>query len=213
MSQLGGKVRIKRVYEAPERGDGFRVLVDRLWPRGLTREEAAVDLWLKEVGPTTALRRWFHKDAARWPEFRQKYQAELAGNPALDELRALVREHARRGGQGVTLVYGAKTPDRNHALVLREVLLAGPTKKVATKSTKSRLKRPNNPMPGFVRDALVDEGLMAAFERRPAYQRNDYLGWITRAKLPVTKHKRLRHMLDELRGGKRYMNMAWRPRG
>lgn len=130
-------VRLKRVYDDPEPADGFRVLVDRLWPRGLSKEHARVDLWLKAVAPSTDLRRWYHADLSRWAEFRKRYKAELTdragpARAALDELRALVLDHApsrarrakgKPGGRGVTLVYGAKDAEQNHALVLREVLM------------------------------------------------------------------------------------------
>ncbi len=127
MSTARDKVRLKRVYDAPAPGDGFRVLVDRLWPRGLSKEKASVDLWMKEVAPSTELRRWYHKDLTRWPEFRARYKAELTDSPILAELRATVREHARRGGKGVTLLYGTKDAEQNHAILLREALLANPT--------------------------------------------------------------------------------------
>lgn len=110
---------LKRVYEAPAASDGRRILVDRLWPRGLTKAEAAVDLWLKDVAPTTALRQWFGHDPAKWDEFQQRYRAELRTNPALDELRALARQGT------VTLVYGAKDQQHVHALVLKAVLERG----------------------------------------------------------------------------------------
>lgn len=115
-------VRVKRVYESPAPEDGYRVLVDRLWPRGLTKAAAGVDLWLKEVAPSTELRRWFHANLDQWPEFRERYVAQVMANPALDELRAVVKEHAGRGGGGVTLLYAAKSEDRNHALILWELL-------------------------------------------------------------------------------------------
>ncbi|MBL8761863.1 MAG: DUF488 family protein [Planctomycetes bacterium] len=138
MSTARDQVRLKRVYDDPEPGDGFRVLVDRLWPRGLTKSAARVDLWMKEVAPSTDLRRWYHADLTRWAEFRRRYRAELAdraspAHVALGELRALVLAHApsptrggkgRAGKQGVTLVYGAKNAEQNHALVLREVLIS-----------------------------------------------------------------------------------------
>lgn len=110
---------LKRVYEAPAASDGRRILVDRLWPRGLTKAEAAVDLWLKDVAPTTALRQWFGHDPAKWDEFQQRYRTELRTNPALDELRALARQGT------VTLVYGARDQQHVHALVLKAVLERG----------------------------------------------------------------------------------------
>ena len=77
------RIRLKRAYESPARSDGQRILVDRLWPRGLTRDKAAVDHWIKEVAPSSELRKWFGHDPERWPEFRRRYRAELKKNPAL----------------------------------------------------------------------------------------------------------------------------------
>lgn len=112
-------IAIKRVYEKPEESDGFRVLVDRLWPRGLKKEAAALDAWHRELAPSDALRRWFGHDVARWPEFRRRYVAELRDKgEALEALRALVRE--RR----LTLLFAARDEAHNDAVVLREVLLA-----------------------------------------------------------------------------------------
>lgn len=122
MRDAQARVRIKRVYEAAMPEDGYRVLVDRLWPRGLTKQAAGVDLWMKEVAPSTELRRWYHKDLTQWNAFRDRYVAELAEHPALEELRAIVREHAGEGRRGVTLLYGARDAGQNHAIVLREVL-------------------------------------------------------------------------------------------
>lgn len=118
------KVRLKRVYDAPAPNDGYRILVDRLWPRGLSKPAARVDLWMKDAAPSTQLRRWYHTDLSRWPEFRARYRAELADpeNPALAALRAIVREHTKRGGQGVTLLYAAADVEQNHAIVLRDLL-------------------------------------------------------------------------------------------
>jgi hypothetical protein len=87
----------------------------------------------------------------------------------------------------------------------------GPIIRAMPRTKPSKLKRPRNPMPYFVRSALVKRGLLTAYQGRPPYQRNDYLGWIARAKLDATKQKRLRQMLDELEGGERYMNMRWSP--
>ncbi|WP_119421261.1 DUF488 domain-containing protein [Desertibaculum subflavum] len=110
-------VHLKRVYEPPAEDDGFRVLVDRVWPRGVSKQAAAVDLWMKDIGPSTALRQWFGHQPERWPEFRQRYLAELR-NRAEDI--ATLRQHARRGR--LTLVYGARDTERNQAVVLKEVL-------------------------------------------------------------------------------------------
>lgn len=110
-------VRVKRSYQTPSPDDGFRVLVDRLWPRGLTKDHAAIDLWLKELAPSAELRRWFGHDAGRWDEFRRRYQEELAQKEALlDELRQ--RAEAGR----LTLVYAARDERRNQAVVLCEIL-------------------------------------------------------------------------------------------
>lgn len=114
------KVALKRVYEPPSDADGTRILVDRLWPRGLSKDRARVDLWLKEIAPTTALRQWFAHDPAKWDEFQRLYRAELKANDAaVSELKAaLVSGPA-------TLVYGAKDEAHNDAVVLAEYLLDG----------------------------------------------------------------------------------------
>jgi len=110
-------IRVRRVQEEPSPDDGLRVLVDRLWPRGLTKERAAVDVWLKEVAPSTELRRLFHHEHIAFDAFADAYAAELDQNPALDELRGLVAEH-----DVVTLLYAARDEERNHALLLRDRL-------------------------------------------------------------------------------------------
>jgi uncharacterized protein YeaO (DUF488 family) len=111
-------VKLKRAYEPAGPGDGTRILVDRLWPRGLSKAEAAVDRWLKEIAPSTELRQWFGHDPARWPEFRRRYAQELRQHAAvLDEVRALAREDT------VTLVYGARDETHNDAVALKDVLL------------------------------------------------------------------------------------------
>ena len=113
-------IKLKRVYEDPSPEDGFRVLVDRLWPRGLTRERAAVDLWLKDVAPSTELRKWFGHDPAKWREFQARYREELRGKrDALDLLTAKSKEHT------VTLVYAARDEEHNEAVVLKKVLEGG----------------------------------------------------------------------------------------
>jgi uncharacterized protein YeaO (DUF488 family) len=109
-------VRLKRAYDPAGPEDGTRILVDRLWPRGLSRDEAKVDHWLKDVAPSTELRRWFGHDPAKWTEFRRRYEAELAGNPALEELRALIRRDRH-----VTLLFGARDVEHNNAVVLRDL--------------------------------------------------------------------------------------------
>jgi uncharacterized protein YeaO (DUF488 family) len=111
------RIAIKRVYEAPAKADGFRVLVDRVWPRGVSKEKAAVDLWMKEIAPSTELRKWFGHKPERWDGFRTRYREELKGKgDFLDELRA----HAAKGR--LMLVYSAKDEAHNQAVVIREVL-------------------------------------------------------------------------------------------
>lgn len=111
-------IKLKRAYEPPAREDGRRILVDRVWPRGIRKEAAAVDQWLKDVAPSTALRKWFGHDPERWAEFRRRYRAELEKHPeALAELRRLAQDGT------LTLVYGARDPLHNQAVVLRELLL------------------------------------------------------------------------------------------
>lgn len=109
------KIQLKRVYEKPEAKDGFRILVDRLWPRGLTKEKAAVGLWLKDIAPSTELRKWFGHDPAKWKEFQKKYLKELKENKeAVDTLK----EHLKK--ETVTLLYAAKDEVHNEAEVLKE---------------------------------------------------------------------------------------------
>lgn len=109
--------KLKRAYEEPSAEDGLRVLVERLWPRGLTKERAAIDLWLKEIAPSPELRKWFGHDPAKWTEFRKRYRAELRGNAeAVKQLR-------QKGKEGtVTLVYAARDEEHNSALVLEKLL-------------------------------------------------------------------------------------------
>lgn len=112
-------VRLKRVYDDPAPDDGFRVLVDRLWPRGLTKERAAIGLWAKDAAPSTALRQAFHRDGLPWDEFEASYRAELAENPAVGALRDELARHPVS-----TLLYGAHDPEHNHAVILLDVLEA-----------------------------------------------------------------------------------------
>ena len=113
-------IRTKRAYAKPERGDGARILVDRLWPRGLTKEKAAIDLWLKELAPSTELRKWFAHDPKKWRAFRSRYVREL--QEQTDQLDA-VRSMA--GKRQVTLIYGARDQDHNEAIVLKDILTSG----------------------------------------------------------------------------------------
>jgi uncharacterized protein YeaO (DUF488 family) len=108
---------LKRAYEKPDKHDGFRVLVERLWPRGLKKEAVALDLWLKDIAPSPELRRWFGHDPARWEEFCRRYWIELADQPAAVKV---LREKLRQGD--VTLVYGSRDQQHNAALALRTFL-------------------------------------------------------------------------------------------
>jgi uncharacterized protein YeaO (DUF488 family) len=110
-------IRIKRVYDEPEADDGTRILVDRLWPRGLTKEKARVDLWLKDVAPSTKLRKWFAHDPAKWTEFQARYREELKKG---EEQISLLKQEAAKGT--ITLVYGAKDQQHNEAVVLQRLL-------------------------------------------------------------------------------------------
>jgi uncharacterized protein YeaO (DUF488 family) len=110
-------VRLKRVYDEPARADGFRVLVDRLWPRGLTQDAARLDVWLRDIAPSTELRKWYGHERTKWPEFRRRYRAELrAHREVLEDLRL------RAAQQPVTLLYASREGDINHAVVLKEWL-------------------------------------------------------------------------------------------
>jgi uncharacterized protein YeaO (DUF488 family) len=113
-------VRLKRVYDPPSPQDGRRVLVDRLWPRGLTKEAAALDSWLKDVAPSHELRQWYHAHPVQWPKFREKYMAELstdAAHAALQQLHDMARQP-----RGVTLLFASRSMEQNHALVLKQLL-------------------------------------------------------------------------------------------
>ncbi len=110
-------MKIKRVYDKSAKEDGKRILVDRLWPRGLTKQKAKVDVWLKEIAPTTELRKWFNHDPEKWSEFIKKYKQELHEN---NEQVAILKEYLKQGV--VTLVYGARDEVHNEALVIKEWL-------------------------------------------------------------------------------------------
>ncbi len=110
-------IKLKRAYENPSRSDGERILVERLWPRGLTKERAAVDLWLKEVAPSPDLRKWFGHDPARWKQFQKRYWEELRGK---EDAVTLLKQKSKKGT--VTLVYAARDEEHNGALALKEFL-------------------------------------------------------------------------------------------
>lgn len=111
-------LRLKRAYEPAAAEDGYRVLVERLWPRGLSKERVRVDRWIKEAGASTELRRWFGHDPARWEEFRRRYADEVRARPdVLEELRDVLREH-----RTVTFLFAARDEEHNNAVALKELL-------------------------------------------------------------------------------------------
>jgi uncharacterized protein YeaO (DUF488 family) len=113
-------IKLKRVYEKPAKEDGWRVLVDRLWPRGMTKEAAHLDAWMKDVAPSDALRKWFGHEPKKWAAFQKKYRAELAKEKELlAELKKMAKEHGT-----LTLLFGAKDEEHNEAVVLADVLKA-----------------------------------------------------------------------------------------
>lgn len=114
---MATKVNFKRAYEEPSAQDGFRILIDRLWPRGLTKEKAAIDLWLKDIAPSTELRKWFNHDPEKWKDFQKKYRSEIKTNP---ECLGQIKDKMKEGK--VTLVYSAKDEAHNDAVVLAEFL-------------------------------------------------------------------------------------------
>lgn len=126
---------IKRAYDPPSDDDGLRVLVDRLWPRGLTKAAARVDLWLKEIAPSDGLRTWYAHDPAKWTEFQRRYRTELSRAPeALDELRALTRKGR------VTLLFSSRELERNNAVAL-EQLLASSSRSVVRRVPRRTSRR------------------------------------------------------------------------
>lgn len=110
-------VSIKRIYAPVAAADGFRILIDRLWPRGMKKQDASVDVWLKEVAPSTALRKWFDHDPHKWEQFKKKYLTELRGSAALKELISLAHKH-----KTLTLLFAAKEETYNHAVILQQYL-------------------------------------------------------------------------------------------
>ena len=113
-------IKLKRAYEKPARNDGERILIERLWPRGLTKLQARIDLWLKEIAPSAELRRWFGHDPEKWSKFRRRYQNELKTK---DDLIKLLKRKAKAGT--ITLIYAARDEERNGALVLKRFLQKG----------------------------------------------------------------------------------------
>jgi uncharacterized protein YeaO (DUF488 family) len=111
------KLRTKRIYENPAPSDGRRILIDRLWPRGLSKSDAAIDVWIKDVAPSNELRRWYQHDPEKWPEFRKRYFSELDANP---EQVAELREHL--GTKTATLLFSSKETELNNATALKEYL-------------------------------------------------------------------------------------------
>jgi uncharacterized protein YeaO (DUF488 family) len=121
MATRRATIRLKRAYEPPSEEDGLRILVERLWPRGLSKEKAAIDLWLKEIAPSPELRKWYGHDLAKWQEFRRRYLAEIEVNgEALGDLKRRLHEGP------VTFVYAAKDESHNSALILKEYLEGAP---------------------------------------------------------------------------------------
>ena len=110
-------VKTKRAYDPPSRDDGRRILVDRLWPRGVRKEDAGIDEWMKDIAPSNELRKWFAHDPAKWPEFKKRYFSELKKKP---ELLERLRDEAGKGT--VTLLFAAKDAEHNNAIVLRELI-------------------------------------------------------------------------------------------
>ena len=141
------KVMLKRVYDAADASDGFRVLVDRLWPRGLTKQAARADAWLPDIAPSHELRRWYHARPSQWPEFRNRYIRELSGTEAmsaLSQLHEMVRDQAK-----VTLLFASRNPEHNNASVLKQLLegarkppsSSGPARAVAGRDRASARAR------------------------------------------------------------------------
>ena len=128
-----GNVKTKRVYEPPSPDDGARILIDRLWPRGISKAKAALDEWFKDIAPSNELRKWFNHDPARWAEFQRRYDAELKEKATL---LATIKKHAKT--KPVTLLYSAKDEQHNQAVALRSFLLKRPsTRQPDTRSTQS----------------------------------------------------------------------------
>ncbi|KAA0208399.1 MAG: DUF488 domain-containing protein [Ignavibacteriaceae bacterium] len=113
-----GTIKLKRIYDKPERSDGFRILVDKLWPRGISKDNAKLDLWLKEIAPSNELRKWFGHDPAKWTEFQSRYKSEIEKNEL--PLKQLLEIAGKR--KIVTLLYAAKDDKHNNALVIKNLI-------------------------------------------------------------------------------------------
>lgn len=110
-------IKVKRIYDEPKKSDGFRILVDRLWPRGIKKEQAAIDLWLKEIAPSDVLRKWFDHDPKKWPAFQKRYAKELTAKP---ECVDIIKKAAKQ--KTVTLLFGTKEVEHNNAIALRHFI-------------------------------------------------------------------------------------------
>lgn len=110
-------IKVKRIYEEPKKSDGVRILVDRLWPRGMKKEEAAIDLWLKDIAPSDSLRKWYNHDLKKWPEFQKRYAKELSNK---QELIDSIKKEAKR--KTVTLLFSSKENEYNNAIALRDFI-------------------------------------------------------------------------------------------
>lgn len=111
-------IKLKRIYEKVEKNDGFRILVDRLWPRGMSKENAKLDLWLKEIAPSTGLRKWFGHDSNKWAEFQKKYNSEIMANKEIfNQLKEITKKR-----KNITLLYAAKDDRHNEAIVIKNLL-------------------------------------------------------------------------------------------
>lgn len=110
-------ISVKRIYEPANDADGYRILVDRLWPRGMTKEAAGIDLWMKEIAPSNALRKWFDHDPQKWQQFQHEYTTELIKNPLAKEFLSSIQKH-----KAVTFLFSSKNEQYNHAIVLRQFL-------------------------------------------------------------------------------------------
>ena|SRR5258705_14015491 len=110
-------IKIKRIYKLPSASDGYRILIDRLWPRGMKKEAANINVWMKEIAPSTELRKWFNHEPEKWESFLAKYKTELDHSSSLEELRSLTKKH-----KIITLLYSAKDEQHNHAIALKSFL-------------------------------------------------------------------------------------------